>query len=239
MSRKCSRDSCHKVAHRGGLCRVHRLSGGYVDAKECVAYVKELRAHGYSLRKISEESGLDRETVRNLGRWTNKGNVEWATHVRIMRIPLPVKIVDAGGKVPNVGTKRRIQALMAWGYSLDHLAEELGVTPQCVSWWLRVDNVSSETLVKVRGVFDRLQLKQGPSKRAMNAAARKNWAPPFAWDQDDMDNPDSQPIIGENGSFEDFVKEARELNYTDEKMAGVLNIQVESLKQRIRRAKIA
>lgn len=242
---KCQRPNCPNVAHRRhqGYCQKHYgfFPHGYVDATKCIDRITALRNAGYSMYAIAEMSGLDRDTLTRLGTWTDFGRVKLATYQGIMSIPVPVGVVDGGNpRMPNVGTKRRVQALMAAGYPLSYLANELGLTVQCVQFWLRKGTVSSFTACRVRDLFKRLEMTPGPSARARNAAARKGWAPPLAWDEDSIDDPaaESQLPQGSRDAWFDDFQELKALGVGVDEIAQRMGVLRETLRQRLRRLKL-
>lgn len=245
--RTCIRPTCPKAAAKGkrGYCLSHYLSipdRGYIDSAECREHINLLRNAGYSLFTISDMTGLDRDTLTHLGTYTSLSRVEMNTHLSIMRIPLPNGLVDGGARIPNVGTKRRLKSLMAFGYSLPILADELGMTAMNnVSNLLRQSHVSSATAVKVKEVFDRLHMTPGPSRKAAQMAAKKGWVLPLAWDDEDIDNPDAEPQLPEddkNAWFEDY-QELKRLGKSDEEIAERMGLLLKSLKRRLLRYETA
>lgn len=101
--------------------------------------------------------------------------------------------------VPAVGTARRVQALMAYGWGYAALAERLGCTDSAVAQLARAANrprgVLRRTAGQVAEVYDQLTALPPPSGRsaayARTAAARNGWASPWAWD--DIDDPEERP----------------------------------------------
>lgn len=99
-------------------------------------------------------------------------------------------------EVSAVGAARRIQALMALGYSYRDIGAAMGVThdvPRHIVVMRKY--VRRSTAERVAEVYERLCMTPAPdSQRAKYARtiARKNgWAPPLAWD--DIDNEAEQP----------------------------------------------
>lgn len=99
--------------------------------------------------------------------------------------------------VPALGTKRRLQALVAIGYSMEALSRDL----DCGSNWVHaflsrdLDRVQQDTATKVSALFERLcmDVPQGPyANRTRILAARKGWVKPLAWDN--LDDPNEQPV---------------------------------------------
>lgn len=94
---------------------------------------------------------------------------------------------------PAIGVKRRIQALMAMGFTSEHLARELGVPDNLVRYWYRkAKTVYIGTYENVAALFDRLEFTEGPSPLAKARARKKGWAPPLAWD-DNIDVSTAEP----------------------------------------------
>ncbi len=98
----------------------------------------------------------------------------------------------------GTGSARRLQALAAIGYGLLDLTEHLGWAKSRVQnvQTLKARRVRRVTAEHVARVYDALAMTPGPSTRARDLALRKGWAPPLAWDDDEIDNPDAQPAPG-------------------------------------------
>jgi hypothetical protein len=105
------------------------------------------------------------------------------------------RYINRGGLlVPGTGTRRRLQALVALGWSTHALEAELGQKRSYVSRLITADSdVHAATAEKVAALYDRLSMTIPPAKtakRVRNYAAKQGWVPPLAWD--DIDN-DSEP----------------------------------------------
>jgi len=236
---KCRRPKCPNKARRAGLCAKHHKSGGFVDAAPAVAHYQALRAAGLTTHDIARLSGLNRDTLRGMGRH-GCGRVRHSTLECLLAVSVPLRIAETGAKVDATGTRRRLQALQAAGYSLSALGAALGVSEQAVSLWLRRDVVEAATAAKVSALFGCWQLRPGPSARAAGYARRKGWAPPLAWDEDTIDDPAAKPyacarkdrlIIPRAELVEEveFFGDVREV-------ARRLGIQQESVEQQLRRS---
>lgn len=101
-------------------------------------------------------------------------------------------------QVDATGTRRRLAALMALGWTYPTIAAELGVYPSRVSQLMRTKQVHSVTAAAVTAVYDRLSTRRGPSERRARMAARHGWPPPLGWDEDTIDDPASTPVPGWN-----------------------------------------
>ena len=98
------------------------------------------------------------------------------------------RLVDA------TGTRRRLRALSAIGWSLAALAAEMEyANPRSMQFMLHRDKVNRETAAKIAALFDRLSMTPGPSKSARDRALSKGWAPPLAWDEGTIDDPNAVP----------------------------------------------
>jgi transcriptional regulator with XRE-family HTH domain len=96
--------------------------------------------------------------------------------------------------VPAIGTRRRLQALAAIGWTYEHLAERLGCKRSNVAQlahkemtWVRRD-----TALRVKALYDQLAMTPGPSAASARRAAAKGWLPPLAWDDDLIDLPEPE-----------------------------------------------
>ncbi len=99
-------------------------------------------------------------------------------------------IVDA------TGTRRRLKALQTIGWRWCDLAPLFGCTSyKAVQKWAISNTVHDDTRQRVRAVYDVLWATLGPSEVLRRQARRKGWAPPQAWDDDDIDDPNAQPAM--------------------------------------------
>lgn len=102
------------------------------------------------------------------------------------------------GRLPSVGTARRLQALARLGWPPRELADRLGVASESVQQ-LRCTGrptVERGTHERVAALYDELAMTPGPSVRARVYAERQGWAPPLAWDDDTIDDPAARPNLG-------------------------------------------
>lgn len=98
--------------------------------------------------------------------------------------------------VPALGVKRRIQALMAMGFTSAHIARELDVPDNLVRHWYREGKtVYVATYEKVAALFERLEATVGPSQLSAARARKKGWPTSIAWDLETIDDPDAQPNL--------------------------------------------
>lgn len=127
-----------------------------------------------------------------------------ATQAAILAIRLDLA---GGARVDSVGTKRRLQALVAIGWSQSKLATRLGILPSNFGPLIHERTTVTVTHAKaVTALYDQLWDQVPPHEewrdhiaytRALNYATSYDWFVPLAWDEDDLDNPDAQPDRGQ------------------------------------------
>jgi hypothetical protein len=114
---------------------------------------------------------------------------------------------SAQGRVDATGTRRRLRALAAIGYTRPQLATRLHETPSRISYLLTapaVATVPAALDARARLVYDELwhPWPEGPAAaRARAAARRRGWAVPMAWDDHPghghgIDDPAAVPAPG-------------------------------------------
>lgn len=116
--------------------------------------------------------------------------------------------------IPALGTQRRIQALMALGWTSTDIAAECGWAHR--NYVMRILNgqkgkpttwVQRKTAEVFAAAYDQLSMQIPPHAprraRTRAIAARKGYAPPLAWD--DIDDPNETPTWGGRDSDLDPV----------------------------------
>lgn len=125
-------------------------------------------------------------------------SIRKVTAMRLMAVPVePALKPVRGGFLPALGTMRRLRALIAIGYQKKELADALGMSLANLSRILTGERsyVSPETEVKVKELFDVWQMHPKNNRRSILKAERRGWAPPFAWDEESIDDPKSRPCM--------------------------------------------
>lgn len=172
-----------------------------VDPGPAAAHITALVQAGWTLRWISATSGISQTTVQRINSDTRSPTlIKSATEAAILAVG------DEGtGRymIPAIGAVRRIQALATLGWSFKALATKVGMTQRNL-----VDintgvvrNIRPPTYQSICRVYDLLWDKPAPRRRdgitdrMIRYAARNNWAPPMAWDDETIDQPDAQPNL--------------------------------------------
>lgn len=96
------------------------------------------------------------------------------------------------------GTVRRLRALQALGWSTAALAHHTTLTRGQIAQLVKHQHrarVYVATARAVTNLYDRLSMTPGPSQPVASRARLKQWAPPLAWDDHDLDDPTAHPHV--------------------------------------------
>ncbi|HOW94059.1 MAG TPA: hypothetical protein PLF91_06175 [Mycolicibacterium fallax] len=261
---ECIKLTCARPATRRGMCNscygtystrqkaYGRWETLYTDAEPVRTHVRNLQAVGLGLRRIAELAGVHRSQLTSLlnGR-PHRGtgpsrqvNRDLAAKILAVPVPdIPHRLAADRHRIPGIGTTRRLQALVAFGYTQSDLCSRLGMSATngtCLFSGTR-GLVTATTARKIEALFDALQLIPGPSDRARQRAARRGWAPPLAWDEDTIDNPDARPDRGQDlkGGFLERYQELVDLGVGQIECARRMGITFRSLQRQLHRHGIA
>ncbi len=118
-------------------------------------------------------------------------------------------------RVSRIGTVRRLRALAAIGWRWQDIAAARGF-----GTWQAVQDLAIReqggimdvsTANEIAALYHRLSGTPGPSERTRRRSAAKGWAPPLAWDDDTIDDPDAVPNVGGVDTSVDVVLVRRAL----------------------------
>lgn len=216
---RCRCDDCRTA--RRNQERWRRRAKAYgrydhlVDAEPVRAHIRSLMA-----------AGMGPKTIASAGGWRGSGTIaaivygKWAdqpdhpehrpprkqvTRQVAERILAIQPALRPGARVEARGTTRRLQALVARGYSLLRISTELGIEHLAV-WRLThgyADRCLESTRVAVAALYDELadtppvpvtRYDRGSIIRAQRFAARHGWVVAAAWDDIDLDD---TPSLGD------------------------------------------
>ena len=98
-----------------------------------------------------------------------------------------------------VGTRRRLQALSAAGWSTRQLAARLGVTASAIAQLRSTgrQRVLARTAADVAVLYDDCWWRTPPGRyqaRAEGYAEAQGWVPPWRWHGVELDDPDATPV---------------------------------------------
>lgn len=200
------------VANREDAERRNRLKlygryDGLVDAGPARAHLTMLSATGIGWRRAAMLAGLSTGAVSKLlyggpGARPPSRRVRPETEAAILAVPPAPAMLAPSAPVDATGTSRRLQALAAAGWPLARVATRLGVERGNLGAVMRQAQVTAATAARVRELYEELWDKPCPAvnayerdgiRRAVAHARRMGWAPPMAWDDDEIDNPRARP----------------------------------------------
>jgi hypothetical protein len=177
--------------HYNKQSRVRRELGfrGIVPAQPVAEHIAALRATGASLQAIAAAAGCSQATVLRIEHGAQALFASTAAAILAVAVPPPPL------KVPAIGAARRVQALFAAGYPLAVIAQRTGLAGTHLSGIANGHKpvIARSTHDAVCAAYDVLSGKPGPSAYSRAWAARRGWAPPLAWDESAIDNPDAEP----------------------------------------------
>ncbi|MEU6235925.1 hypothetical protein [Kitasatospora sp. NPDC047058] len=182
-----------------------------VPAGPARQHAEALAAAGRSWRQIADDSGLAYPVIRNLlvgasGRPPTK-KLRAINAAAILSVPVPAQ-PDGTALIDTTGSRRRLQALHAAGWPLGRIARTAYPDRQASARRVlfnvlhgRTSTVTPRTAARIRAAYDALWdqfpdasgVPWAASADALRLAAANRWAPPLAWDDDDIDNPDALP----------------------------------------------
>lgn len=174
-----------------------------VDAEPVRAHVRALSAQGMGWKRVARAANVANGTLYPIlyGKHSPDPRECRPPRKRISRdiadrILAVHPVLADGARTDATGTRRRLQALVAVGYSRAWLAEQIGVTPSNATALFagHRQQVLARTAKAVAELYERSWSTPGQRSRARNDALRLGWAPPLAWDDDTIDDPDVGPF---------------------------------------------
>jgi plasmid maintenance system antidote protein VapI len=166
-----------------------------VPAAPVATHLRNLLDAGMGWRRITHASHCSSSTISRILNGQEKVRRTVADRI------LAVQYRPAPGRTVNAtGTRRRIQALIAIGHTITGIAAESGVDHSVINDILNgAPNVRGMTADRIAAAYDWLSRRPPVDNRpssvttSRNRAAREGWAPPAAWDDDEIDDPAAHP----------------------------------------------
>ncbi|WP_405964788.1 hypothetical protein OG713_34630 [Streptomyces sp. NBC_00723] len=184
---------------------------GLIDATPARRKLEQLQ-RTMSWEQISAATGCDDCNLRQIVDGA-RTQIRRGTLARILGVqlesPAPGKYLDA------TGTRRRIEALRAIGWSARALADASGAGETSIERiCLGQPTVRATVAARIATAYMKLHRSPpAPSRsatRARNYAISNGWAPPGAWDDDTIDDPNAQPEFGRELNFHERAELRRE-----------------------------
>lgn len=181
------------------------------DAKPVSDHIRRLHASGLTDRRIATIAGLAPETVSSFTKPINRPgtrrSVKRTCHPAVAAAILAINPADQiPGFVDAVGARRRVQALVARGWPLEHIARRVGISGNHMRLIIAQPRLYGRTAHAIVRVYDELRSLQptrhgvAPAqvKRARDRAGREGWPTVAYWADrmDVIDDPDFEPMYG-------------------------------------------
>lgn len=202
--------------------RREQAYGTYTRAQVPAGPVREhlawLSTHGLGLRAVAAATGISLGTLTGIrwGRpqkdgWGQSPSVSGKYATTILAVRPEAHLLLPGACVPAVGTHRRIEALMALGWSGAELTRRAGRPHGWLGRLRKAEQITAGSARQVAELYDELwttrpsastQAERAMVSRTLSFAARHGFAAPLAWDDIDTD-PEPPPVELSEG--EDFV----------------------------------
>jgi AraC-like DNA-binding protein len=184
----------------------------YVNAEPVRQHLLMLAEHGITLYRAAEMAGVGARSLHPLfqpqsGR---RRPVRHTVRTEIAEKVLAVTPDSTPGRVDPTGTTRRIQALVADGWPMRHLASHFGLSSTYVHQIVKRSTskhlVLAATARKISDGYEFLKSEQpsehGVGQRVINLsrnhASSRRWPPTSYWAKhwDDIDDPHFDPMYG-------------------------------------------
>lgn len=184
-----------------------------IDADPVRAHIRQLMAAGIGLKQVTKHTGINGGVLCKLmygvpetGRVPSKRILK-ANAAKILALnPDDPTLLAGGVRVDSTGTRRRLQALVHQGWSVNQLAAHADTDRQRLDGALHGRDVTKTTADTVAALYDRLWDTEPPRAtrgektayaRARNIAAAAGWVGPLAWDDESIDDPAATPDTGQ------------------------------------------
>ncbi|WP_156960825.1 sigma factor-like helix-turn-helix DNA-binding protein [Amycolatopsis taiwanensis] len=200
----------------------------YVDAEPARQHVRKLQAAGLGWKRVAQLAGLDHSVVWKLIYGDRKRfdgpskRIRPETERKILAVRATLDNLGDNALVDGTGTRRRLEALIAMGWSKAKLAARLGMTPTNFGSTMQRARLHAATVRAVRVLYNELWDIRPPedthrdkiaASRARTYAQRHGFVPPQAWDDDTIDDPVAQPEGTEPVRRKGVLPPAEELLY--------------------------
>lgn len=229
----------------------------WADAQPVRAHLAALKTAGIGTQRVAQLAGVSRSVITHVvyGRGGNppRPRVRRVIAEAILGVdptrarPAPTATID------GTGTARRVQALVAIGWTLTAQAGRVGWLLSNYAALTQGRPVLVQTADLIRDLYDRMSMTPAPpgfgTTRARRLAQSKGWVPPLAWDDDEIDDPAATPAVDAPTrkppaarSSEDFVADYRMLaglGHSKHQIAERLGMSLTAVERQIIRARAA
>lgn len=194
----CKCQPCRDAKNKADTLRLLLNASGRpvrIPAAPVAAHLRKLLEAGMGWARITRAAKASSCTVARI--LNGQELVRRSVAERLLAVqyrPAPGRYVEA------TGTRRRIQALIAIGHPIAGIAAEVGADQSVITDILNnQDRIRGITADRIAAGYDWLARRPPVTSRetaasaCRNRALRNGWAPPAAWDDDTIDDPNAIP----------------------------------------------
>ncbi|GAA0975940.1 hypothetical protein Q7689_00595 [Nocardiopsis tropica] len=176
-----------------------------IDSAAARAHIQQLQHIGIGPKRLSELSEVPVATIHHILWGTGRApsrRTEATIAAAILSVPADPFLAAPGAVIDSPGTRRRLWALIAAGWSTAELARRLGVAaPNLRPILLHRTRVECRTALAVRDLLEELWDVAPPQdtprqKRAVREARARaraaGWPTAAGWDDEDIDLPEEE-----------------------------------------------
>jgi hypothetical protein len=207
----CRCYTCAAARSRYDENRTKAITAGtwqpWVDAEPVRIHVRYLQSCEMGLRTIAARAAVDRKRLQAVLHGRPERGTPPQEKVRpflaasVLAVEPTLENLAPSTLISPLGTRRRIQALVAGGWPQQHLAAHLGMRPDNFGQMLGREHVLVRRALAVRAMYEQLwnadPAEHGATAvgitRARRYAADRRWAPVGAWDDEQLDDPEAFP----------------------------------------------
>lgn len=217
---RCRCDGCRAAARNHANKRTRLVAYGrwqpFVDAETARRHIRVLQAAGIGLKRIADLSGVSQGVISRIMYGTSRRpqtkRVRPETETRLLAVKADGLPPIGSTLIDGTGTRRRIGALAAIGWSLTRQAAQLGrLAGNYARTATDIAPVQAATADAVAVLYRRLRNTPAPPSGSATAArrwaVRNGWEPPAAWDESTIDDPEAVPYgdLPEVGEIVDWI----------------------------------
>jgi AraC-like DNA-binding protein len=235
----CKCPSCQRANRTAQQARRRAIAYGqwhpYADAEPIRAHLTQLLDSGISLATVAARAGVSRGTLHALLSTHNAATRPRVRTNTAQRIRQVNAVSQHPAVVDSTGAKRRLQALIAIGWSMARLATHLHCHPSTISRLLRGTTITRSIDHAIRDLYIRLADQPAPTaatgERSSVEAARRyadahGWATPDRWTDIDHDlrprSPRADTDIDQVAISRVLDEQPTQLNHGERRLAAQL-----------------
>ena len=215
---RCTCDDCCTAAETYERNRRRNRAYGrwepLTDAEPARQHVRRLMAAGVGWQRISDLAGVGHSVVQRLlyvssGRPISR-RIRTEHAAALLAVTASPTLRAPAALQDGTGTRRRIQALVAAGWTQRHLAARLNMHERHISSLTRASKVQRHTADAIAKIYTSLvglnPLDHGVTpheqRTSVGRAQRLGWQPASVWDKD-IDDPAADPRVPDSKAVDD------------------------------------